>query len=576
MLLTSTNHISFPHQHLVLLLLNGVFGLLLSQEIKSTVIIKDPAGKNVGPRITLSSTVLMTNEELEYTCIEGGDAEDNRLSRVLTDGSIEEFGSLDTKVCDYMVDPTFVCTIVTGKIPWQKEYGGRYCCSAFSNEWYYIHWIDPVLSVSADKDLDRNAYGTEQQFYCSVDMTPSDISYVNIFSVDWEFFGKQTRGVWRSVLTSDTVISSLAHTGANYTLTIKDFNPVKHGGEYRCQPTVTGYTGSFASEKFSVNSLPQATLINNKRNKKFVFGIEETGVKFTCEALSYPFPERIEFKLQSVVLDGNTPGVTEYEVDVLSTDVNAHKASFVVNNMTAVFQNDSVFECRVFRALGEKEAISQTRIILTNDTPPLETTTGLFMLQPTTEKLKNGKTKPWVIAIAVIIPIVIILIIVVLVVLKCRGEGESERGGNSHYYAPANDLSRTHNNHSRYSLHSQPSYAACKRDPAYASTKYSSEYAQSKIHQNPIYASRPANASCYGQAKASGLYDTPRHTGQSRPGTISREYRTSGEPPRAPPPGVPVLPPLPASASPFHRNGSGCGPLLAKSDMCDSHSEPEN
>ncbi|XP_067946547.1 uncharacterized protein [Watersipora subatra] len=363
---------------------------------------------------------------------------DRLRSLLLLEESYYTEGSYDTRVCDYTVDPTFMCTVVTGKIPWQKEYGGRYCCSAFPDEWYYIHWIDPVLNVSADKDLDRNAYGTEQQFYCSVDMTPSDISYINIFSVDWQFLGRQTRGVWRPLLTSDTVISSLAHTGANYTLTIKDFNPVKHGGEYRCQATVRGYPKSFLSERFTVNSLPQATLINNKRSK-FVFGIEEMRVKFTCEALSYPFPERIEFRLQSVVLDGNTPGVTEYEVDVLSTDVNSHKASFVVNNMTAVFQNDSILECRVFRSLGDEEAISQTRIILYEFTPPVETTTGLYMLQSTKEKLKNGKTKPWVIAIAVIIPIVIILIIVVLVVLKCRGEGESKRGGDNHLTPVADD-----------------------------------------------------------------------------------------------------------------------------------------
>ena len=52
-------------------------------------------------------------------------------------------GELDTKVCNYAVDRLYWCTVVSGKIKWKKEYGAKYCCSASTDEWYYIHWIDP-------------------------------------------------------------------------------------------------------------------------------------------------------------------------------------------------------------------------------------------------------------------------------------------------------------------------------------------------------------------------------------------------------------------------------------------------
>ena len=170
---------------------------------------------------------------------------------------------------------------------------------------------------------------------------------------------------------------------------------------------------------------PKATLKNNKRSD-FKFGVREKNVKFTCEALSYPFPEKIEFKLQAVVLDGNTKGVTQYESDVVSIDVNAHKASFIVNNLTGscllslsfvyihielfvcmqicysllyltlciteVFRNDSVFECRVFRKGDREEAISQERIILVDEAPPIETTTGVNIPDVTQESAQvNGE-----------------------------------------------------------------------------------------------------------------------------------------------------------------------------------------
>ena len=95
---------------------------------------------------------------------------------------------------------------------------------------------------------------------------------------------------------------------------------------------------------------PKATLKNNKRSD-FKFGVREKNVKFTCEALSYPFPEKIEFKLQAVVLDGNTKGVTQYESDVVSIDVNAHKASFIVNNLTGSCLL-SLFCLYTYRTLG--------------------------------------------------------------------------------------------------------------------------------------------------------------------------------------------------------------------------------
>ena len=40
----------------------------------------------------LSATVLKTDEVLSYICREGTDEEDNRLSRLNADNTIEEFG----------------------------------------------------------------------------------------------------------------------------------------------------------------------------------------------------------------------------------------------------------------------------------------------------------------------------------------------------------------------------------------------------------------------------------------------------------------------------------------------------
>ena len=78
---------------------------------------------------------------------------------------------------------------------------------------------------------------------------------------------------------------------------------------------------------------PKATLKNNLRERKFVFGAHEI-VKFICEALSYPFPERIEFILNAAVIDENTKGITEYTQDVVSLNVEVHTASFIVNNIS--------------------------------------------------------------------------------------------------------------------------------------------------------------------------------------------------------------------------------------------------
>ena len=77
-------------------------------------------------------------------------------------------------------------------------------------------------------------------------------------------------------------------------------------------------------------------VLKNDISDKFNLGMYDR-VMFTCEAMSYPFPERIEFYLDSVLIDESTEGVHHYQTDLANLDVNAYTASFVVNNMTREF-----------------------------------------------------------------------------------------------------------------------------------------------------------------------------------------------------------------------------------------------
>lgn len=44
------------------------------------------------------------------------------------------------------------------------------------------------LMMSADRDLPASAYGTAVTLYCAVEMTPADVSYDGIFTVQWWVF----------------------------------------------------------------------------------------------------------------------------------------------------------------------------------------------------------------------------------------------------------------------------------------------------------------------------------------------------------------------------------------------------
>ena len=81
---------------------------------------------------------------------------------------------------------------------------------------------------------------------------------------------------------------------------------------------------------------PKATLRNSLRRKKFIFGTSEK-VRFTCEALSYPFPEKIEFFIQSTPINEHTTGVSEYKQDFVSVKGKPHQATFVVRNISGEF-----------------------------------------------------------------------------------------------------------------------------------------------------------------------------------------------------------------------------------------------
>lgn len=48
-----------------------------------------------------------------------------------------------TRGCNFAVDRTFICTIVEGTLRWDREMGGKYCCTASPQEFYYVHWINP-------------------------------------------------------------------------------------------------------------------------------------------------------------------------------------------------------------------------------------------------------------------------------------------------------------------------------------------------------------------------------------------------------------------------------------------------
>lgn len=350
----------------VLLLTFAIVLDITCADIQSTVIVKDQAGNDVGPQISLSSTVLTTGQSLSYTCIENSDAEDNRLQQIFKNGTIRQMNSdrlqLQTRVCNIAVDRIFWCTVVTGQVSWRREYGGKYACGASPDEPYYIHWINPVVAVPENKDLPATAYGSDLTIYCSVDMTPTDISYSGIMKVIWQFRGARTGSQWTSLSRRSDVSSVIAPTGANYTLTIHNFNPITHGGEYRCIARILRYPQVLVSNRVNITSQPAVSLKNNKRIP-FLFGTIETNVKFSCEALSYPFPKKIEFRLQNVVINEHTNGVSEYMTDTVSVNRASHIASFVVNNMVEVFRNDSVLECLVIRKDGGL-AIAQTRITL--------------------------------------------------------------------------------------------------------------------------------------------------------------------------------------------------------------------
>ena len=74
--------------------------------------------------------------------------------------------------------------------------------------------------------------------------------------------------------------------------------------------------------------MPTAVLLTSKGDA-FTFQPHEKAT-FTCDTACYPYPEVIEFKVGSKVFDSTTPGVSDYEVDITSSNVRVHMAKFSV------------------------------------------------------------------------------------------------------------------------------------------------------------------------------------------------------------------------------------------------------
>ena len=73
---------------------------------------------------------------------------------------------------------------------------------------------------------------------------------------------------------------------------------------------------------------PTAVLLTSKGDS-FVFQQSEKAT-FTCEAACYPYPKVVELRVGSKVIDSTTPGVSDYKVDITSSNVRRHTAKFTV------------------------------------------------------------------------------------------------------------------------------------------------------------------------------------------------------------------------------------------------------
>ena len=77
-----------------------------------------------------------------------------------------------------------------------------------------------------------------------------------------QWIGAATGYSLEPVPLSETVTSTIAARGANYTLTIKKFNPIKHGGDYKCIGKVKRYKESLSSNRFTIKSMYAVVYIN--------------------------------------------------------------------------------------------------------------------------------------------------------------------------------------------------------------------------------------------------------------------------------------------------------------------------
>jgi len=303
-------------------------------------------------------------------------------------------------------------------LDWNRGMGGQFACSANQEERFLVIWYRPAITVPQSRNLETSSYGRELNFHCGMDITPTAANYRNIMKVTWQWKSYANSHTWVDLKDSGDFDFVVPSTGSNYTLRLPKYNPIKHGGDYRCEVSLYGQSPK-TSDEFQITSNTKVQWKNNKRSFINGFGAEET-VLFTCDVWSYPFPDKVEMSVRNlgasnVKLTSDTDGIIAdtFAIDYISKTIKNHFGRFEVANMSALFSNDSVLECRVTDKDG-REIFARESIYLYDEAPPIETTTGLSNpdARPRVEP-----TKPWVIAIAVIIPIVIILIIVVIIVL---------------------------------------------------------------------------------------------------------------------------------------------------------------
>ena len=73
-------------------------------------------GNDIGPQITISNSIFEMGDILEYTCIENGDDEKNRLATKFDNGTVVPFGKWSSNINKVMMNNNYnglACQFIT-------------------------------------------------------------------------------------------------------------------------------------------------------------------------------------------------------------------------------------------------------------------------------------------------------------------------------------------------------------------------------------------------------------------------------------------------------------------------------